>query len=82
MTDVKALDSDPEAIKAIFGETSFSLTNWLNSLTPEGLAEYATIVEKNRTTAAHISGIVDKVVQFASVKAWFIVLFVVMLLIF
>ena len=69
LAEIRAFDSDPDAIKGIFAETSFNATAWLDSLSKEQVTGYENLMERNRGVAAHIQGIVDMVPTYAAVKA-------------
>ena len=69
MAEVRAYDTDPDTIKALFALTAFDLMGWLNSLDKEHLTEYVNLIERDRTLKGHIQGIVDRVPSYAVVKA-------------
>jgi hypothetical protein len=69
MAEVRAYDTDPDTIKALFALTVFDLMGWLNSLNKEQLTEYVNLIERDRTLKGHIQGIVDRVPSYALVKA-------------
>ena len=69
MAEIRAYDTDPDAIKALFNETSFNVMVWLDSLSKEQLWEYLTIIERDRSLKGHMQGIVDRVPAYATVKA-------------
>ena len=65
---MRAKDEDPQQLQVIFSTEAFDIYGWLNSLSPEALADYANTLEKNRTTTSQIQSIVDRVPAYAAIK--------------
>ena len=68
ISEMRARETDPQPIRDIFNNDTFDMIGWLNSLTPDGLAEYSTIIEKKGTTTNQIQNIVDRVPLFRGIK--------------
>ncbi len=68
VVNMKALETDPDMLKAIFLETSFSPMTFIGSLNKEQLTEYMGCIEKQRQVGMQVQATVDRIAAFAAMK--------------
>ena len=68
ISDMKALEYDPDPIKALFAETSFKPAEWLNTLTKAQVQDYLNDMGRYRSAKDQSKLIVERLTPFTVLR--------------
>jgi hypothetical protein len=69
VADMKAQESDPPLLKAVFSLDSFKSRVWLTTLNKEQMQSYLTSLEGNRNSSSHLRCTLNMITELAQMKA-------------
>ena len=71
VSDLRAMDNDPQEIKDIFAENVFNGGQWLATLSKDALGEYLNALESKKGIDNHVAATVARINGYFTMKAMF-----------